>query len=175
MRPRTPLIALLLTFTPLAAQATPAETRKDSLSFGAGLHNAGPMLTFMVTGPRLGLFSGWATSLPSRDATTTMSVSGTESRVVRQEDGEHQLHLGLALRLNHRLVVGLGLAHHVTSYRKVLQQGSDPWSFPADPGGDLTERRTGPLIMADLRVGARWGFHGVAGTGGVGVALTRRF
>jgi len=175
MCPLRSLFALLLTLAPLHAQAFPPESRQDALSIGLGVHSAGPMATFMVTGPRAGFFFGAATSLPEPDRSLTGAPSAGASFYSREPFGEQHLHLGGALRLDARWVLGLGLAWHQKSYRFVLHPGSAPANTFATPEGDSSESQVGPVGMADIRLGDHWGLHLVAGTGGAGIAATMRF
>jgi hypothetical protein len=172
-----PCLALLLLAVPAGAQAPP-ERRRDSTSLGLGYHGQGPMVTFMETGPTWGLFCGasfWhygSQGLPQEDPR-----NGTgDAYYTRDRSSSSEVHLGVARRLDSRVVVGLGYGFKTDSYEVVLHPAGflNNGVMPAAPG-PLSESASGPVAMVDVRVGDNWGLHLVGGATGAGLAVTRRF
>jgi len=175
---RTPILVLaLLSSLTVAAQVTPA-MRRDSASFGLGFHQHGPMLTFMKTGSRSGVFLGLAARPFATMNLKGEPADGLDPVYTREEIGSREFHGGVAFRVNSQVVLGVGMGIAVREFSLVYHEGRSPYSrvFP-DPAaaGPLSESRTGPLLMADIRLGYAWGLHMVGGTTGAGAALSLRF
>lgn len=175
---RLPALCLVLLTTLTVQAQTRPEFRRDSASWGLGYHQHGPMFTFMKTGPSAGIFLGLAARPLSSVGLLGEPAASLESTYTREQIGSREFHGGVAFRVNPRVVLGLGMGIEVREYSYVLHQGRSP--FPTtmpDPAstGPLSETQTGPVVMADIRLGYAWGLHVVGGTTGAGAALTLRF
>lgn len=166
---------LLVLGLPLAAQADPG-FRRDATSVGLGYGTQGPTLTFMRTGPTFGYFSGFGLRPDSSSYALESAGDGTP-RWIQHQAGTHEIHLGMAYRLDDRWVLGAGLGFAATSYDYTYNPGANPspYSGPPPAPGPLTDHRFGPVGMVDLRLGTHWGLEVVGGVIGMGVTLTRRF
>lgn len=171
------LILAMLSTLAVQAQVTPA-MRRDSASFGLGFHQHGPMLTFMKTGTQSGIFLGLAARPFASVGLRGEPADGLDPTYTREEIGSREFHGGVAFRVNSQVVLGVGMGIEVREYTLVYHEGRSPFSrvFP-DPAaaGPLSESRTGPVFMADIRLGYAWGLHLVGGTTGAGAALAFRF
>lgn len=170
-----PARCLLLLALPLCAQSAP-ELRQDALSFGIGIHSTGPLATFMTTGSGPGFFLGLAARLPGSAMEGSDIVPHTgKTTVTRSLSQAHSLHAGLAWRLDHRWVVGLGVGREERIYDRTVHLGSDMAMPDLEAAGPMREATTGPVAMVDVRLGANWGLHVAGGPAGTGAALTWRF
>lgn len=159
----------------LAAQAAPG-LRRDAASIGLGYSTQGILLTTMRTGPTLGYFGGFAV-LPDTSSTTMQEAGNGTARWVQHEGSRGEAHLGIAVRLDDRWVLGAGIGYATTTYRYTYNPGSNPYPSTSQPPapGPLSDDRVGLVAMVDLRLGDLWGLEAVGGVNGFGLALTRRF
>jgi hypothetical protein len=130
----------------------------------------------MWTGTRYGVFGGFSHSL-GNDMNGTGMTQGTGAPSWIQSNGPtSEFHVGMAFRLDSQWVLGLGAGFSTQMYYYSLNPGA-PFYFgpPANQLGPVSDTKSGPVAMADVRIGTNWGLEVVAGATVAGCSITYRF